>query len=370
MRVAIDLTALAFNFSGIERYALNITKNMLEQDQDNQYELIFCNNVFPDLKDAVKRKNVATHIIQSKSGKINKLFLFQVKLVGFINRIDPDCIIFPAFAAPILLKRKNMIDTFHDLGYYDCPSMWKWYVTLYGKIKLKSSVRHSSYFVSVSDYTKNRMVELLHLEEKRIFVAKNAVDARFVNNTVDEEKVDILREKYNLPKDKFYMCLATLEPRKNLRLLIDAYSDLVLSGGTENKLVLAGRKGWKIDDLLSGLNKKVSDNIIITGFVDDNDLPYIYKLADLFIFPSIYEGFGVPPLEAIACGTQTVVSDLPIFKEVCGEAVTFFINNNKNDLKDKIMNYRCIEDSALYNQVKKFDWANSALVYIDLINGI
>lgn len=370
MRVAIDLTALAFNFSGIERYALNITKNILERDQDNQYELIFCNNIFPDLENAVKQKNVTTHIIQSKSGKINKLFLFQVKLVGFVNRINPDCAIFPAFAAPIILKRKNMIDTFHDLGYFDCPSMWKWYVTLYGQIKLKSSVRHSSYFVSVSDYTKDRMTELLHLQEKRIFVAKNAVDARFVNNPVTEEKADVLREKYNLPKDKFYMCLATLEPRKNLRLLIEAYSDLVLSGETEKKLVLAGRKGWKIDDLLSGLDNSVSNNITVTGFIDDDDLPYIYKLADLFVFPSTYEGFGIPPLEAIACGTQTIVSDIPIFKEVLGEAVTFFTNNSKNDLKEKLMNYRCIDENVLYNQVKKYDWANSAQVYIDLINGI
>lgn len=370
MRVAIDLTSLAFNFSGIERYALNITKNIVSQDKNNQYELIFCNEVFPDLRDEAKEENVNCHVLQSKPGKINKLILFQIKLVSYINRINPDCVIFPAFAAPIMMKRNNMIDTFHDLGYFDCPQMWKWYISLYGQLKLKSSIKHSTAFVAVSDYTKERMVDFFHINESLIYVAKNAVDSRFFDSLVPRNTMDRLIEKYHLPKEKFFMCLATLEPRKNLRLLVEAYSKLVLSGTTNKMLVLAGRKGWKIDDLLSGLDACVRNRITVTGFIDDEDLPMIYKMADVFVFPSKYEGFGIPPLEAIACGTQAIVSDIPVFKEAFGDAVTYFRNNDKDDLQDKLMDYRCIEKEVMLEQVRKYDWIRSAQVYIQLVNDI
>ena len=364
MRALIDLTALSFNFSGIERYALNIAKNILELDTQNQYDLVFSNEIFPELVELTRRDNVRVHILKCGKKKLSKLILFQIKLVYLINKINPDYAIFPAFAAPIFLKRKNMIDTFHDLGYFDCPTMWKWYVTLYGKCKLKASSRHSDFFVAVSDYTKMRMIEFFGISQEKIFVAKNAVDERFNTIGLNEKEVELLKVKYNLPQSEFYMCLATLEPRKNLRLLIDAYADLILEGRTDKKLVLAGRRGWKINDLLNNLDENVKNNIVLTGFIDDKDLPKLYKSASVFIFPSLYEGFGIPALEALACGTQTIVSNIPIFKEAFGDAVTYFLNNDKDDLKNKMITYKDVDSSVIKKQVEKYDWGKSAKVYI------
>ncbi|HCR4577211.1 TPA: glycosyltransferase family 4 protein, partial [Enterococcus faecium] len=183
-----------------------------------------------------------------------------------------------------------------------------------------------------------------------------------------EKEVELLKVKYNLPQSEFYMCLATLEPRKNLRLLIDAYADLILEGRTDKKLVLAGRRGWKINDLLNNLDENVKNNIVLTGFIDDKDLPKLYKSASVFIFPSLYEGFGIPALEALACGTQTIVSNIPIFKEAFGDAVTYFLNNDKDDLKNKMITYKDVDSSVIKKQVEKYDWGKSAKVYIDIIN--
>ena len=113
-----------------------------------------------------------------------------------------------------------------------------------------------------------------------------------------KEKKELLavKNKYSLPS-QYILCLSTLEPRKNMRLLIKAYSDLWKEKKLKTDLVLAGRKGWKIDNLLNSLDDEILEHIHLTGFIEDEDLPTVYHCADVFVFPSIYEGFGIPPLE-------------------------------------------------------------------------
>lgn len=368
MKIVIDLTSLAFNFSGVERYALNISKEILIQDQKNEYYLVFANEIDSRLQQFLDEIRVHGITLKSKNNKMGKLYLFQIALPNLINKIDPDCCLFPGFAAPILLKRKNMIDTIHDLGYFDCPQMWKWYISAYGKLKIRFSVRHTSIFVTVSDFTKERLIDLFHIDQERIYVVKNAVDSRFNEKFISIDEMQRVAQKYNLVGEEFILSLSTLEPRKNLKLLVTAYADLVCNKQIQKKLVLAGRKGWKIDDLLNGIDPEAKQNILFTGFIDDEDLPVIYKLADLFVFPSMYEGFGIPPLEAISCGTQTIVSDIDIFREVMGDSAIYFKNNSIADLKEKLLNNNYIDINELNRQSSLYGWDKSAQQYLIIIN--
>ena len=142
--------------------------------------------------------------------------------------------------------------------------------------------------------------------------------------------------KYKLP-DHYILCLGTLEPRKNLKLLIKAYAELFGDREIDLELVLAGRKGWMMDDLLSNITKDIKSHIHITGFIDDEDLPYIYKDAELFIFPSLYEGFGIPPIEAMSMGTTVISSNAASMPEILGDSVSFFCNNDLLSLKKSII---------------------------------
>ena len=162
-----------------------------------------------------------------------------------------------------------------------------------------------------------------------------------------------------------------------MRILIEAYRELINKGEIDIDLVLAGRKGWKIDNLLEGLEQNVVERIHFTGFIDDNDLPVVYKNASIFIFPSIYEGFGIPPLEAMSMGTIVISSDSTSLPEVLGKAAVYFKNNDKEDLKRKILLVsEGFTDNEKNNiklmgikQSKLFSWEKEASKLVGNLNG-
>ena len=361
MRIGIDLTSLAFHLSGIERYAMSITQEWLTINKTDEFYLLFCNQVHPNFeKILAERKNVHAILIKSENNKVDKFLLFQHRILREIKRIQTDCMVFLAFEPPILYRDVNVIKTVHDVGFFDCPKMWPWYVTIYGKIKIRALLAHPGRIIAVSHTTKNRLVSRLRVDPERISVIYNAIDERFNSIPLSVEEKDRVRCKYKLPLEPYLLCLSTLEPRKNLALLIQVYDQMCRDGTMHEKLVLAGRKGWKIDNLLENVSKSTLDNIYFTGFIDDDDLPAVYKMARLFVFPSLYEGFGIPPLEAIACGTPALVSDLPVFQEIFQDAVIYFHNNDPKDLQRMLTQECSIRLKKLAQQASLYSWRMSA----------
>lgn len=366
MKICIDLTSLAFNFSGIERYAMCISKEMIK-NKDNEFVLLFCNKIHPEYKELVKKSNIQTKIVNAKNSKFSKLWLFQVKNNLALRQIKADAYIFLSFEPPILFNKKNIITTIHDLGFYDCPKMWKWYISIYGKIKMRAAIKHSKRLVCVSNFTKNRLKSWFDYPEKKMRVVYNAIDERFNTKQITVEKQNELRIRYNLPNNDFILCLGTIEPRKNMELLIKAFEELKAHHQLEESLVIVGRKGWKINKFFEKLNSNSRDDIRLTGFVDDKDLPDIYKMASFFVFPSVYEGFGIPPLEAISCGTQTIVSNIEVQKEVLGDAAQYFLSKDIEDLKKVLLEAKTIPEKRLEEHSKKFSWKKSGKKYYNFI---
>lgn len=369
MKICIDLTSLAFNFSGIERYAMCISKELIK-NKDNDFILLFCNEVHPAYSELVKEKNISTKLLKAKNTKLAKFRLFQISNLFALYNIKANVYVFLAFEPPVLFRHKNIITTIHDLGFFEFPHMWHWYISLYGRIKMRAALKHSRNIIAVSRFTKSRLIKNFKYPANKIHVVYNAVDERFIPGNISESRQIELKKKYNLSDQKFILCLGTIEPRKNIELLIDAYGELRDTNQIEKSLVVVGRKGWKVDQLLKRLSEQARDDIRLTGFVDDYDLPDIYKLADFFVFPSLYEGFGIPPLEAISCGTQTIVSDISVFKEVLGQAVQYFKSNNKNDLKHVLLSDKKIDLEEMSKQSARFSWKKSGDKYYEYILNI
>jgi len=175
-----------------------------------------------------------------------------------------------------------------------------------------------------------------------------------------------VRQRYRLP-EQFLLYLGTIEPRKNIQALIKAYALLCREKGFCHKLVLAGDMGWKnegLRELIQGLS--LEDSIRFTGYVEDSDLPALYTLADLFVFPSLYEGFGLPVLEAMACGLPVVTSNVSSLPEVAGDAAVLIdphsldaiADGMRRMLVDRELRTKCIERG--FERAKMFTWEKCA----------
>jgi glycosyltransferase involved in cell wall biosynthesis len=364
MKILLDLTSLADNFSGIERFALCIAKEMIK-NREIQYILVFKNIIHPDFD--YELDNVQKVVIKGK----NKLIFNQFILPFKLYTLKADFYLFLAFPEPFFFFKKNAISAIHDVGCWDCPSKNKQWMTLYFRIMYRKCALGRKKIITVSEFSKKRIHVILKKQEKDIFVVYNGISKCFepcgeMKNFEEESVV-----KYKLPKD-YILCLSTLEPRKNLRLLIEAFTQLQNEKRLKCDLVLAGRKGWMMDDLLLGISEDILNKIHFTGFIDENLLPYVYKKARMFVFPSMYEGFGVPPIEAMYMGVPVVSSDAASLPEILKDGAVYFKNNDVENLKTRIIETLNSNDTELIQRGRKvsesYRWSTEGRKLIDIIS--
>ena len=356
MKLAIDLTSLSDNFSGLERMALELTKALVNCAEGAEFIMVIKNELPEVLKSLRGRDNTRFVRIKGKS----KLVANQITLPLTMRRIGADAYIFPAFPVPILFKKKNTYGMIADLGCYDVPQTMKKKQVVFFRECNKHTAKVSRKVLTISEFSSGRIQEILKTSAEKILNLYVGIN-RPAPESCTEERIAHVKEKYNLP-DNYLLSLSTIEPRKNLRLLIEAYMEMVSINLPP--LVLAGRRGWLMEDDIAMAVE--SGRIIFTGFVDDEDLPALYAGSQAFVFPSLYEGFGMPPLEAQACGVRKVISsDAPALKEVLGDTAMYFNNNDKDSLKEaltRLSDYESATEEAIEANLSRFTWEKSASI--------
>lgn len=353
--IAIDLTSLDDNFSGIEHYALFITKELIKS-ADFFFILFFKNKVSYFSEEELGRSNVKTKVIQ---GDRIEVLLFT--LPKLIDELKPDYALFLSFPPSLLWKPKNgtkVISTIHDLVAFDVPRTMTWKSRLYFRKSIKHSLKISEKVVTISQFSANRIVNRFHYDSNNIILAYCSSAMLNVIKPCSD-----IQKKYNLP-DNYVLTLSTVEPRKNISFLLKCMDYLWNHEEGIPKLVIAGRKGWKTDKLLEGLSQKAKDNIVFTGFVDDDDIASIYYYSNFFIFPSIYEGFGIPVLESLQVGKLSLCSNIPTNKEILGDDYPYLFDPKIKEsfLKSfyKILNHR-FDKQNFFDILNKFNWHDSGL---------
>lgn len=359
MKILVDLTSLADNFSGIERFALCIAKELFQQPE-HEYIAVFKNEIHPFVAPMMDRNRVQAIVLLGG----NKLLFNQVILPFHLSRIKADIYLFLAFPVPILLFKKHMFSTMHDICCWDCGDTMRTVSKWYFRISHRVAMLKCKAIITISKFSKRRIIERLHYTSNRIWLVYCAISDTFANFVYDAEASCNAAEKYSLP-ERYLLCLSTLEPRKNLKLLVQSYSDLIAEAKIDIDLVLAGRKGWLIDSLMENVVPEAVARIHFTGFIDDADLPYVYQRADCFVFPSIYEGFGIPPLEAMSVGTPVISSDVASMPEVLEDAAIYFKSNDLGDLKRQLVHFyehslELPSEERLHQQVERFTWKEEA----------
>ena len=263
--------------------------------------------------------------------QINKSFLYKIKK-RFIRRffyniwlnsvfllnlfiLNKDSIvIFTNYAVPIFkLKKVRYIPVIHDLYAFNCIKPENKLINLYEKNNVKNAIQNANRIITVSKTIKKELIKYFNINENKIFVVYNTIGTHFLNRTFNFQ----IYKKYNIQKQKYILSVATLNRRKNIPELIKAFESIT-DKYPDIKLVLVGGMGNEKRELLTK-----HPNVIFTGYIHDEDLPSLYKNALLYVFPSLYEGFGIPLIEAQYSNCPVLCSDIPVFQEVAGNGAEF-----------------------------------------------
>ena len=271
------------------------------------------------------------------------------------------------------LQSKHLITTIHDFSFHHYPECLPKENKEYLQKHFWKNIRKSDRIITGSNYIKNEIVDLLDFDPARIKVIYHGVDH-------DNFKIydhSLLREfvtAHNLPR-KFILFVGSIEPRKNLKNVLMGYNALPDAFKKECKFVLAGFSGWKNSEIMDIIRRE-GKNIVYLGYLSNLELAYLYNLASAFIYASLYEGFGIPPLEAMACGTPVIVSRSASLPEVCADAA-YYVDPLRVDSISEGM-YKIYSDSELKDSlvrrgvahVKSFSWDESARSHLSLFNEV
>ena len=222
-----------------------------------------------------------------------------------------------AFALPVGWPGRSVVTIF-DLSFLRFPKMFNRGNRAYLNLSTRLAARRADRILTISEHCRREVIDLLGVPAARVVVTHCAADGRFQPRPTEE--VEAFRRRKGLP-DQFILYLGTLEPRKNVSALVRAYAQLRSSRPDTPPLVLAGARGWLFEDIFQTIERLgLERQVLLPGFVPSDEQPLWYNAAAVFAYPSLYEGFGLPPLEAMACGTPVVVANATSLPEVVGQA--------------------------------------------------
>ncbi|KAA5806376.1 glycosyltransferase family 4 protein [Thermoanaerobacterium thermosaccharolyticum] len=348
MKIAINSLLLDPQKAGIGTYIYSLLSQYFKYDLSNKNLDLFLQQRVSDFFG--DNKNIRKVYFNINSNK--KRIIYEQLLIPYISqRYNYDVIHFTDYQIPLLMSRKGMILTVHDLSFLKEDDIFTKSSSLYKKFVLPSSLKKADRIIAVSENTKKDILKYFpSINENKIVVIYEGT--RFDDNKMYKYSSDVLL-KYNI-KDPYILYVGTIEPRKNIVNIIRAFK-IVVAKNPNIKLVIVGKKGWLYDEIFNEVrNLSLENNIIFTGYVSDEDLPAFYKNAILFIYPSKYEGFGLPPLEAMSFGCPVITSNISSLPEVVGDAGILVNPESVEELSDAM-------DSILLNNNLRNDLSERSL---------
>jgi glycosyltransferase involved in cell wall biosynthesis len=313
MRIAIDAIPLAAAKTGVGHYTDALAEGLARTHPDHCYDLVSPYDFDFDYN-GDKPKNLNRQYIPVRS-IFNKWWLVGLPSLLWIYRVD----VFHGtnYCVPVFAPCPTVV-TIHDLSLFTQSHTHEAANVKQGKRRMPLMARLASMIIAPSEWTRREVIEKLRVSSEKVRVIHEA--AREGMRPLPPHLCQDALDRYRI-RTPFLLYVGTIEPRKNLLTLIRAYDDLLRTTPLRPQLVLAGGRGWLCDEVYKLVEElKLQDQVNFTGYVGDADLPALYSAAGAFIYPSLYEGFGLPPLEAMACGAPVITSDISSLPEVVGKA--------------------------------------------------
>jgi glycosyltransferase involved in cell wall biosynthesis len=360
VHIAIDAHSVGTGLAGNETYAANLVEALAEVDRENRY------TVYVTREEAVGRfggrwPNVSVR----RTLPHTPLVRIPLTLSAELRRRPVDLLHVQYTAPP--LAPCPVVATVHDLSFEHLPETFKRRSRVQLRLTVRATARAAAHVIAPSEYTRRDLVETYGLDPSRVTAIPLAVSPHF-RPVGDASELACVRRRYGIT-DEYVLAVGSIQPRKNLGRLVRAYSALRRARGRSNlpQLVLVGKKAWLYGETLRAIEAEgVGDAVVLTGYVSEGDLPALYSGALCFAYPSYFEGFGLPPLEAMSCGAPVLTGNLTSLPEVVGDAGLTVDPFDTEALADALA--RLIDDAALradlrargLHRARGFDWRDTA----------
>jgi len=357
------------DFSGIGTYLQNLIPS------------IFGHFSITLLGDVGRMKGFSFH----KHGKIVKfaspIYSLKEQILYPFKIKKTDIFWSPHYNVPVVpVRAHRRVVTIHDLNHLVFAKNLSMKQKVYARVMLRRAVHISDSIITDSQFTSSELIKYTRVQSNKLNMISLGVDTVLFRRIENKEMILNVQKRYAIP-ERYILYVGNVKPHKNLVRLVEALKKLLANGTNNVYLVIIGRKEGFIsrDTMLFSLlesDKMLKERVFFTGFVQQEDLPVLYSLARVFVFPSLYEGFGLPPLEAMACGCPCIVSNSSSIPEVCGDAVLYFDPHDTDDLAVKISKVMTDESLSLelvkkgYRRIKHFTWEKTAEKHIKLFNEV
>lgn len=371
MNIRVEVNSLASkNLSGVGYFTKRLTEALIHHKNTRVKAFSF---------NLLNRQ--PTPVVNGKvTQEVNTVFPLRVyaKLqshglaLPFDFNLKPvDLTIFTNYARWPSVKSRYTATTIHDLTFIKYPDLVETNNLAHLQRIVKRSITSSDFIITVSEAIKTELVTEFKVNPNTVISTPIPPDEAFFKKNTNE-----VHKKYNIPTKKYLFFISTIEPRKNVPYIIDAYTRLPEALRSEYGLVLSGGMGWKSEKSIAAITKaqKQGFSIIHTGYIDENDKSALYQQASAFLFPSLYEGFGMPILEAAASKTPIITSDIPVLREAAGEGALYVNPQNPTSLTSAIK--ELLTDNNLQKELVKraskhlatFSWEKNADAIINKVN--
>jgi len=374
MRIGIEAQRLQRSHKhGMDRVALELIKNLQEIDKENEYFIFVKSD--EDTKAISNTSNFT--VVEIPGGSYP--YWEQYKLPKMVEKYNCDILHCTSNTGPIFSKTP-MITTLHDIIFLQenmmklvtsSASSYQKFGNLYRIFIVANVVKSSRRIITVSNYEKQNINAHFTINGPKITAIHNGVSSQFLLN-FDSIHSNKVKTKYNLP-DSYVFHIANKDPRKNTKRVLKGFQQFLKSTiGTSYKLVMLGYKEADLKVLLNEIDaSEIYEDILLMGYVSDEDLPEFYRLAQVFLFPSLKEGFGIPIIEAMACGVPVITSNISAMPEVAGDAAHIIDPYNVDEISNGIL--KILSDSQYKTELivkgkkryQMFSWKSMAMSVLE-----
>lgn len=367
MHIGISTSVIQRGKTGIAQYLFALLRAMVPHLNGHKLTLFVLKEDLP-LFEFIAPLAELVAVTESASPPVKNIFWHQTVLPGLARRYELDVLHVPSYRRMLWPRPCPLVATIHDLAPFQVKGKYDWKRMFYGRVVARRLARRQDRIISISENTARDISRFFRLPPDRLAVVYNGVDHdRFSPGSRPEARAEI-QERYHLNRP-FFLYVARLEhPGKNHLRLISAFEEFKAATRSDWELVLAG-SDWHGADVIHDAVRKspFASDIRCLGFVPDGGLPDLYRAADVFVYPSLYEGFGMPPLEAMACGCPVIASPRGSLGEVLGEAAALVEPEDIHTIARQL--YILATDASVRNQFRaagmaqahQFNWRRTAI---------